>query len=412
MTDHVDIAVIGAGAAGLMAGYFAALNAPKARVVVLDGAAKLGAKILVAGGGRCNVTHFEVSPEAYAGSSRNAIRKVLLQFDVPQTIEFFEDIGVELKQEANGKLFPITDSARTVLEALLRAVRGAGASVRHPFRIDTIDAHEDGFLLSGETGNLSASRIILATGGKSLPKSGSDGGGYRLAQSMGHTLTEKIFPALVPLLLPAEHPLRGLSGLTTDVTLTVRDSRGSKMTELSGALLCTHFGLSGPAVLDISRYYNAAHMDDRQTTLTVNWLPGQTSDTLLPVLQANATVTVNRWLSDQLPDRLARVIVTDAALDPAQILGNLTRSQRNTLINALTAMVLPISGDRGYTYAEVTAGGVPLSELDLKTMQSRVTPGLHLVGEILDVDGRIGGYNFQWAWASGYVAGVAAARAL
>jgi hypothetical protein len=413
--ETTDIAIVGAGAAGLMAAIWAGRTARAAglplRLVALDGASRLGAKILVAGGGRCNVTHDAVDASVFAGGSRHAIGRVLRQFDIPATIAFFEQIGVVLKREPTGKLFPVTDSARTVLDALLHAARDAGAQLVHPARVDAIERTTDGFRLRGTWGAMRAQRVILATGGRSLPKSGSDGGGYRLAQALGHTLTEPIFPALVPLLLPRDHWLTELSGVSFEAAFTVRSSTGKHGTTLAGSALCTHFGLSGPAVLDISRYYTAARHADAGTTLVMHVLPGQHAETLDADLQ-RASTSALRHFAGALPERLLRALCAAAQVDAAQPLSQLTRVQRRALVAALTELPLPVVGDRGYTYAEVTAGGVPLHEIRIDSMASRACEGLYLCGEICDVDGRIGGYNFQWAWSSGYVAGRAAVLAL
>ena len=405
--ERVDVAVVGAGAAGLMTGIWAGRTDPNRRVVLLDGARKLGAKILVAGGGRCNVTHHAVDARAYAGSSRNAIKKVLRRFDVPATVDFFRDLGVELKREETGKLFPTTDSARTVLDALLRANREAGVEIRHPHRVETVERTADGFRVAGEGFVLEAERVVLATGGRSLPKSGSDGHGYALARSLGHTVTRRVFPALVPLTLPSDHWICALSGITLPATVQLRSATGKKLTAFTDSTLCTHFGLSGPSVLDLSRYWLDARFDDPGAHVTLNWLPGTTPETLDGELQALGNQTVLRFLRERLPERVARALLDAAEVDPATTGDTLTRDDRRALADAVAATPLPLTGDRGYRYAEVTGGGVPLSELDLGSMESRLTPGLHLCGEICDVDGRIGGFNFQWAWASGYAAGVA-----
>ena len=412
MIPTADIAVIGAGAAGLMAAIQAGRTAPGAHIVALDGAAKPGAKILVAGGGRCNVTHEVVEASDYAGSTPGAIGKILRRFTVDDTIRFFAQLGVPLKREDTGKLFPVSDSARTVLDALLSAARDAGVELRYPRRIETLERAEAGFRLGGPWGGLTAQRVILATGGKSLPKSGSDGGGYALAQAFGHSLTPRLFPALVPLLLPAGHFLRELSGISFDCELTVTSGSGKRLHAVSGSALCTHFGLSGPAVLDISRYLLDVRASDPAAMLLLNVLPNDTPEHLDALLRDLGKAAPAHFLSRRLPDRLARALVVAAGLDPALPASQLTREARRTLVSTLTALRLPIAGDRGFTYAEVTAGGVPLSELRLDTMESRLCPGLYLCGEICDVDGRIGGFNFQWAWASGCTAGTAAGRAL
>lgn len=404
--EYADIVIIGAGAAGLMAGIWTGRTNPDRRILILDGAQKPGAKILVAGGGRCNVTHDHVDADAYAGSSRNAIRKVLRRFDVPQTVEFFREIGVELKRESTGKLFPTTDSAKTVLNALLAAVEQANVTLLHPRQVERTEHHEGRFLLTGNWGTLEAGKVVLATGGKSLPKSGSDGHGYEIARSLGHRRTERIFPALVPLTLPGDHFICALSGLTLMATLELHAAAGKKLVSFTDSTLCTHFGLSGPSVLDISRYYLNAKMDDPGATLTINWLPGQTTEGFEAELQTPGKTTILKRLSQDLPERLVRALCAQAGIAPGVSAGALTREQRKTLARTLTQLPLPIIGDRGYNVAEVTAGGIPLTEIHLDTMESRVCPGLYLCGEICDVDGRIGGYNFQWAWASGYTVGV------
>lgn len=404
--DEADILIIGAGAAGLMAGIWAGRSNPKRRIVILDGAKKLGAKILVAGGGRCNVTHDVVTADAFAGSSRHAIGKVLRRFDVPEVTRFFREIGVELKREETGKLFPVTDSAKTVLYALLDAAAAANVTILHPRRVESVQKTEAGFVVAGEWGTITATNLVLATGGKSLPKSGSDGQGYQFAQQLGHSLTPHLLPALVPLTLPPDHFICGLSGVAIPALLELWSGTGKKLLMLEGSLLCTHFGLSGPVVLDMSRYFLDAQRDDAAATLTVNWLPAFTPETLEQALLDMGATSLLRFLREQIPERLVRALCEVAGLDSGQMVNQLTRPQRRSLITTLTRLPLPITGDRGFTVAEVTAGGVPLSEINLKTMASRPCPGLYLCGEICDVDGRIGGYNFQWAWASGYTVGV------
>lgn len=382
------------------------------RVIALDGAKSLGAKILVAGGGRCNVTHHRVDESAFAGSSPNAIRKVLRSFDVERTIEFFRDLGVELKREDTGKLFPTTDRARTVLNALLNAATSAGAEILNPRRVEHVEKTADGFEASGAWGVLRAARIVLATGGMALPKSGSDGAGYVIARGLGHTTTPRIFPALVPLIVQPPHFIRELSGITLRATIEVRAGSGRKLASFTNSTLLTHFGLSGPSVLDASRYYTAAKFDDPDAHVVINFMPGETFDALDKLLAGLGGRTIASLLRERLPERLADALLASCAIDPATTGAKLTKDARRALVRAVVEQRPPIAGDRGFTHAEVTAGGVPLGEVRVETMESRVCPGLHLCGELLDVDGRIGGFNFQWAWSSGYLAGVGAARAL
>lgn len=405
MSGTADVAIVGAGAAGLMAAITAGRAEPGRSIVVLDGARTLGAKILIAGGGRCNVTHEVVTERDFAGSSPNAIRKVLRRFDVAATVAFFAELGVALKREDTGKLFPTTDRARTVLDALIGATRAAGAELRHPWRVETIEPASDGFLLGGPAGRLHARRVVLATGGRSVPTTGSDGHGYTLAQRLGHTLTPRILPALVPLLVAPDHLVTQLAGVTLPATLTVEHASGKRLASCSGSTLCTHRGLSGPGVLDVSRHWLHARLDVPDARLVVSWLPGERPETVDRMLQELGAASPGRFLARSLPERLARALCAEARVDASAPARLLSRAQRRALATAVAAMVLPITGDRGFTHAEATAGGVPLAELRLDTLESRVMPGLHLCGELCDVDGRIGGFNFAWAWASGVVAG-------
>ncbi len=443
--DIIDLAIVGAGAAGLMAAISAGRAAKAAsrpiRIVAFDGAKRLGAKILVSGGGRCNVTHDAVDAAAFAGSTPNAIKKVLRRFDVPQTVAFFRELGVQFKREETGKLFPTSDDARTILDALLRAASAAGVELRHPARVEQIRLIQQKpesasapappipiaapttdaapaptcFELNGPFGELRARRVVLATGGKSLPKTGSDGAGYELARRLHHTITPRILPALVPLVLDSSCFIRQLSGLTVPATLELRSGTRKRIIAFTDSTLCTHTGLSGPGVLDISRHFLDARLDDSAATLFINWLPGE-SPASLDAAFIERSARGERGgpahvLAERLPQRLARALCHQAGIDPAVPFSSLARDGRRRLVAAVCEMPLPVVGDRGFAVAEVTAGGVPLRELHLDTMESRVCPGLYLCGEICDVDGRIGGYNFQWAWASGYVAGTAAARA-
>jgi len=409
LREPVDLAVVGAGAAGLMAAIWAGRTNPQRTILVLEGARTLGAKILVSGGGRCNVTHHRVEASDFAGSSRHAIAKVLRHFEAPQTIAFFRELGVELKQEETGKLFPTSNSARTALAALLNAAQEARVKILQPWRVEAVQKEEEHFIISGVGGQIYARHVVLATGGKSLPKTGSDGHGYAIAQGLGHTLTPRIFPGLVPLLLPQTHFILALSGLTVPATLEVR-SRASKKVAFTDSMLCTHFGISGPAALDISRYYLAAKLDDPEAALFINWWPEKNMEALDAELQGLRQTSLLAFFRGHLPERLARALCEQAGLEASTTGDQLTREQRRNLARTITQMPLPIVGERGYNFAEVTAGGVPLRELYLNTMASRCCPGLFLCGEICDVDGRIGGFNFQWAWASGYTAGVAAGK--
>lgn len=407
--SHADIVVVGAGAAGLMAGIHAARAAGKGRVVLLDGSKRIGTKILVAGGGRCNVTHDVVHVEDYTGPSKHTVKAVLDSFSVAQTVAFFESLGVHLKREDTGKLFPTTDRARTVLDALMGACEDAGARILTEHRVTGVAKTADGFALETSQGPWTCKKLILTTGGKALPASGSDGGGYLLAKTLGHSITDT-WPGLVPITIEKGHWITDLKGITFDGELRLEGPPGKVLHRQAGSILFAHFGLSGPAPMDISRHLRG-HAK-AQPKLLLSFLPGMDlnkADALLAQLAAKRPKAL--WptllheelrLSTQLADRLGTLNT------PALPAGQCPRDARRALAQLLTGLAIPVTGDRGYEYAEVTAGGVPLVEVNSKTMASRTCEGLFLAGEILDCDGRIGGYNFQWAWCTGRLAGVSA----
>jgi predicted Rossmann fold flavoprotein len=383
-----DVAVVGAGAAGLMAAIFS--GRAGARTIALEAAPSIGKKILISGGGRCNVTHDVVTAADFNGN-RNAIAKVLRTFDVPETVAFFESLGVRLKREETGKLFPVSDRAKDVVDALLRAAREAGVEIVTGARVTGFVVGGSSFVVETTTNNqLRTKNLVLAAGGQSVPKTGSDGSGYALARAFGHTVTETL-PGLVPLVVEGDHWITKLSGTSVEAELSVKSPTGRVLHRERGSMLFTHFGISGPVVLDISRHWIA----NQPATLAANFLPGETFDSVDAALVENAAAFLRR----RLPDRLA------TQLAPA---GRLTKEQRRKIAHDVVDFTIPVIRDRGFDYAEVTAGGVPLSEIDVKTMASRARENLYLCGEILDVDGKIGGYNFQWAWASGRLAGLSA----
>lgn len=408
-----DVVVVGAGAAGLMAAIFAARSAEEgATVVALDGASRIGAKILISGGGRCNVTNSVVTSADFSGDNRNRIAKVLKTFDVAATVTFFEELGVRLVTESTDKLFPESNRARTVLDALLQAMTDSGARVLSDHRVESVEVIDGGFRLLTSGGEIEAGRVVLATGGRSIPKTGSDGRGYAIARALGHSVTP-VFPALVPLVAETGHWIGDLSGTSCEVELRVQGSSGKTIARRSGSMLFAHFGVTGPAALDISRDWIAARRDDAGAVVVANLVPGESFEQmekgLLDESQKNPRAFVASFLRARMTQRLAEQICQKVAgVDPRLHLGRLTREGRRSLAHALTSWPLPLTGDRGFDYAEVTAGGVPLTELDLSSMESKIYKGLHLCGEILDVDGRIGGFNFQWAWASGRLAGIGA----
>jgi len=410
-----EVAIIGAGAAGLATAIAAGRSDRHRSIVLLDSARRPGAKILVSGGGRCNVTNAAVTDRDFWGGSPGAIRKVLRAFTVADTIALFRAAGVTLHEEAGGKLFPDTNRARDVLDALLRETANAGVWLAAGQRVRDVESTGAGFHIATEIGAITARTIVLATGGEALPKSGSDGSGFAIARRLGHSIVPTT-PALVPLVLDAHTSIHAeLSGVSQEVELAVRIDDAVAI-RLNGALLWTHFGVSGPVVLNASRHWLRATLEGRRVSITANMVAGRRFDEIdrdwQEMARAKPRLSTQSALAARVPGSVAAALLRRLDILPDTVLAHLARADRRRLARALAEWPLPVIGSRGYTYAEATAGGVSLSEIDPSTMQSRICLGLHIVGEVLDVDGRIGGFNFQWAWSSGFVAGRALAARL
>ena len=412
-TETVDVAIVGCGAAGLATAIFTGRAAPGLRIACLDGASRLGAKILVSGGGRCNVTNRRVTEADFWGGTTRIVRNVLRAFSAEQAAAFFAELGVPLHEEEDGKLFPDSNSARTVLEALVGEVRRVGGVIQPGRRVTAIDRGDEGFAIDMANGErLRARAVVLASGGRSLPKTGSDGAGYEFARRLGHGYVETT-PALAPMLLAGGRHA-ALSGISHRAALTLRSGADTRIT-LEGSLLWTHFGISGPVALNLSRHWHHERAAGQHVETLVNICPSESFETLEQWLQTEAASRPRALLSTALRAKLPAAVADAwvAMLRLAeQTLAHVSREDRRRLIRALLGSALDVRDSRGYNYAEVTAGGIPLEEIDPARMASRVCAGLYLVGEVLDVDGRLGGFNFQWAWSSGWVAGQAIARGL
>lgn len=399
------IVIVGAGAAGLMAAIFAADQGRP--VLVLERTRDGGRKILISGGGRCNVLPSALDPDRFVSdSSRHLVRRLLTAWPLEQQRTFFEqELGIRLVLEPEtGKLFPEGNRARDIRDGLIARARKAGAEFRFGQLVQEVKPDGDAWSVNLEAKTLSAAAVILATGGLSVPNTGSDGVGLSIARRLGHEI-HQTYPALTP--LTADPPVHAdLSGLSLRVTLSAKVD--GKRQQTTGGFLFTHKGYSGPTVLDFSHLAIRSLGAERQE-LTVQW--GERTEAEWEVrLQERSSRTVLTILRDELPARLAERLLQESGIEAATKLAQLSRTDRKSLIERLVRYPLPWTGDEGYKKAEVTGGGVALSEVNPTTLESRRHRGLFFCGEILDAFGPIGGYNFSWAWSTGRSAGLGAAK--
>lgn len=401
------VAVVGAGPAGLMAAIFAARRGR--RTVLLEKNRQPGLKILISGGGRCNLTTTRSGAdlEAQYGTARGRfLRHALRSFPPSALRQFVEDAGLPLREEDLEKLFPVSQSARDVRDLFVRLAVEAGAELRTAAAVQRVEsgAGQGRFLVHFDGGSLTAESVVLATGGLSYPKTGATGDGYRLAAAFGHGSVPPV-PALAPLWL--ETPwLRALQGVVLHaVALSVLDPTGRVVRTRTRPILITHRGLSGPAPMDL-----AGDVEELagQAQLSFDFAPGLAREVLdrqlVTAAGEHGARALPSALPDHLPERLRAALVELAgATGP---LAALSRDHRRALVGVLKDLRLPAPRSLGFDHAEVTRGGVPLAEIDPRTMQSRRVPGLFVCGELLDVDGPIGGFNFQAAFATGRLAGL------
>ena len=404
------LVIIGAGAAGTMAAIFAATGG--ADTTLLERTKDGGRKILISGGGRCNVLPLRVDEARFlTDSSPNTMRRMLRSWPLAEQRAFFEEsVGIPLVDEVEDlKVFPASHKARDVRDGLLALARARGARVQMDTHVlDVRRAGSQWEVVLADAPSILADAVVLACGGLSVPATGSDGTGLRIAEQLGHALHPR-YAALTPILADSS-PYTTLAGVSLAVTITARSA--TRSATATGGFLFTHRGYSGPSVLDVSHVIvRAQEEEDATARLTVQWTALDDAAWEL-ALKPQGSRTVLGALRTALPDRLAGVLLEVAKVDPARSLAELKREERLRLLETLVRGALPWNGDESYKKAEVTGGGVSLAAIDSRSMESRTHPGLYLCGEMLDAFGPIGGYNFYWAWATGRAAGTAAAMAL
>ena len=390
--DSFDVVVIGAGAAGMMCAIEAGKRGRK--VLVVDHAAAPGEKIRISGGGRCNFTNIHAAPANFISANPHFAISALRRYTQKDFIAWVEREGIAYHEKTLGQLF-CDDSAKQIIEMLTRAMRANGVELRLRTTVEKIEKTSDGFRLALPHGPVTCASVVIASGGKSIPKMGATGFGYEIAQQFGLNIIETR-PALVPLTFEVKtlERLKPLAGVAVDAVAACGK------TKFAEAMLFTHRGLSGPAILQISSYWREGQ------AITVTMAPGVKLTEVLKAARGSrgkqAVITV---LADHLPRRVGQMILDEIGA-PANV-GDLSDKLIARIDEAVNAWTVKPVGSEGYRTAEVTLGGVDTNDLDSKTMAAKEVPGLHFIGEVVDVTGWLGGYNFQWAWSSGWVAGQA-----
>ena len=410
-TGKGKIVIIGGGAAGLTAAVAAARQG--VAVKVLERLSRVGKKLLATGNGRCNYTNMDLDISRYHGKQPKFALGILNRFDSQAAIEFFRHLGITPMVEEKGKVFPRSGQAGSVLDVLRYEAERLGVETIVEAEVSAVERTGAGFRLATVSGDhFTAQSVILAAGGKASPNLGSNGSGYTLAKSLGHSIIPP-FPALIKLKLKADF-LKQLSGIKVDGNAEIIH-HGKTLASDSGEILFTNYGVSGPPILQISRAASEKLQQGETPWLKLNLVPELTQEELEILLIERLETQSHKPLDFSfvgfMNKQLAPVVIRAAGIaDIKKPAGQVTAQERENLLNILQDWRFEITGTLPFSQAQVTAGGVDTGEIDSKTMESKLVPGLYFAGEIVDIDGDSGGFNLQWAWASGWIAGVSAAK--
>ena len=402
MSQHYStVAVVGGGASGMIAALTAA-EVPGRHVLLLERQQRIGRKLLATGNGRCNLTNRDAAPKDYFGTDPSFASYAISHFRSVDTQRFFAHLGLLTTTEPDGRIYPLSDSSNSVLDVLRFALDRAGVELRCSFPVEEIQADKRGYTLRSGTEKVHADAVILACGGAAGAKLGGVTDGYRLGKALGHRRSS-LYPSLTRILTDPEYP-RSLKGIRVQTALTLT-RRGHVLARSSGEVQFTETGISGPAGFDLSR---AVSFGGDDQLLHLQLLPFD-EDAVFHLVQARqmqfSDLETSELFTGMLHNRLGRVVVKAAGLSAAAPISSLSESELRRAAGQCTDFCLPVRGVDGFDAAQVTAGGLLTEGFDPETMQSRIHPGLFACGEVLDIDGPCGGYNLQWAWASGRLAG-------
>lgn len=402
------VAVIGGGAAGMMAAVTAAQNG--ADVILLEHKDRLGKKILSTGNGRCNFTNIRQEPACYHSDDPEFPWKVVEQFDARSIISFFLQLGVYSKNR-NGYIYPNSDQASAVLDALRMEVERLGIDVRTGAECREIRPGRKGFAILTDRGTIRADRVILCTGSKAAPATGSDGSGYTLAKQLVHRIVP-VLPALVQLRC-GETFFKSIAGIRAEGTVSIRTD-GKCIASDRGEIQLTNYGISGIPVFQVSRYASRLLYEKKKVRAVLDFMPDFTQEQMLDFLRGRADARpqkkAEQFLIGLFHKKLSDLWIRLAGIPREKAAGSINEEEMERLISLIKNFTVSVTGTNSYDQAQVCCGGVDTAEVDPRTMGSRYVPGLYFAGELLDVDGMCGGYNLTFAWASGYIAGRSAAE--
>ena len=399
------IIVIGGGAAGMMAALTAKRNG--ASVLILERNDRVGKKLLATGNGRCNYTNENININNYHGKNPSFAESGLLEFNVDKTINFFERLGITPTVEDSGKVFPLSFQSSSMLDVLRYEIEESGIELITEAHVSEIKKSDKFTVILKDKQKFVGDKVIVATGGMALPSSGSDGNGYNLCKRLGHT-TIGSFPGLVQLKLEGDYfkqingvKFVGLAGVYVDNKLILEDT---------GDVLFTNYGVSGPPILQVSRTALEYMNKGKNVELKISIIHTKTEDELFNYLgerfKMMKTKTIEESLIGLINKRLILPIIKTLNLDKNKEVGKISNDETRKLARILTSWSFKVIGSQSWAEAQVTAGGVNTDEVNNKTMESKIVKGLYIVGELLDIDGDCGGFNLQWAWSSGYLAGI------
>lgn len=411
MGKHIKVLIIGGGAAGMTAAIIAARGG--AEVILLEQLNRVGKKILATGNGRCNLTNSNVDISMYHGNNVKFAFAALKYFDQYKAIDFFEDLGIHCIEEEAGKIFPASGQASSVLDALRYEMSKLNVVEMCDTTVTSIVPKSSGFDLHLKNGSiLKGDRVILACGGKANPALGSNGSGYDLANALGHKIIQP-FPALVKLKLNAPF-LKSISGAKIVGEASI-ESDGKVIRRDRGEILFTDYGISGPPIIQLSRCAGEQLRNNKKTEVVLDLFPEITFDELLDMLEKRRLLRADKPFDFNfiglINKRFINVLLNESGISKPQTPCNdISKEQLKAVASKMKRWTMTVSGTQSWNEAQVTAGGIDISDINPKTMESKLVPGLYFAGEIMDIDGDCGGFNLQWAWSSGYISGLYASQ--